>query len=1035
MRPAKQRVPRPRVHREAAVAATRMNKPKRLGKDNSPTPKLSKLSAVCRALFRHDTRTVPHRPQPSAPVQNNRSAALQALLLSALALPGMSAYASPDDVINGTTTQAQNQTGQQSIDNLPADESQEIGIQYSHYHEGARDLIGPVTTGTIPATTGSTVTGTITGIGHMATMRPIIEEGEHAYARFRIGDRQRLGFDFIQDIWSGASPLATLPSNMISGASPSATILGYFNAQGKPVYISKFQANANPNSPAAIPQQLVLSPDTQVGHAMGYASPETRKQTSIKYGYDWDESSLDVSVAESREPDFISQFGNVAYRQDFNDKRTSINGGLSFTKGDIHAEQTTDGYQRMKTDAYPAGFPQSNTAGLMNRVYLGVTNPILAPIYGGSRQDFAMTLGLTQVINKNDLASTGIGLTRSSGFLSNPYKGAYVFLPSTGDPNVLALNPGVTSWSGVLELEHRPSLRNQFTWDTSYLHYFDGSNAAAQVHYGFFTDSWGIVASTFDAEWRQSLNGNWMLTPHIRYYTQKAADFYAPYFFANSLSTLSNYYFSSDERLSAFGSISPGITLSEPLSRGLKLEVGLDYYQRSGSLKLGPGGDGAYADLKATTFNITLRGSLDRAASDDSASKHRMQMGDSTNATSAVTAFMAHGSKANELMSMTRATADTGTPSTDANSQQPAGMPAISMDMSGHSMMHMADSSAAAPSTDDMHTMQMGHLDRVNAPAGVMGASMMRDPGMWMIGYSYEQDKQGDQLIKGKQAIPNNTANSGMWITDMTMNMHMFEFMYAQNTWLNWMVMPSLVDTTMGMYMNEIITGGSMAYMNMSMHTDMESGGVGDTNVSALIRLWDSDNQHLHLTQGLGVPTGSVNLRSNGTGTIYPYDMQLGSGTWDYKPSLTYTGMADAFSWGAQIGTTMRMQSRNSSGYSLGNETMVTAWGGYKLTSLIDVTLRAQYKDQGSVNGYFNSMLQFTGALQPGAVYSTSNYNTANYGGHFGDVGLGISAALGHGVYTNDRISVEWMKPVYTNFNGTQNNRLNTIFLSGKFMF
>src|SRR5205823_3524114 len=40
----------------------------------------------------------------------------------------------------------------------------------------------------------------------------------------------------------------------------------------------------------------------------------------------------------------------------------------------------------------------------------------------GEREDWAAHLGLTQVLSKNALIETGLGFTRSTGFLENPYK-------------------------------------------------------------------------------------------------------------------------------------------------------------------------------------------------------------------------------------------------------------------------------------------------------------------------------------------------------------------------------------------------------------------------------------------------------------------------------------------------------------------------------------------------------------------------------------------------------------------------------------
>jgi hypothetical protein len=53
--------------------------------------------------------------------------------------------------------------------------------------------------------------------------------------------------------------------------------------------------------------------------------------------------------------------------------------------------------------------------------------------------------------------------------------------------------------------------------------------------------------------------------------------------------------------------------------------------------------------------------------------------------------------------------------------------------------------------------------------------------------------------------------------------------------------------------------------------------------------------------------------------------MQLGSGTWDLLPGLTYAGFARDWSWGAQTLATLRL-GENRHDYKLGNRLMLTGW-------------------------------------------------------------------------------------------------------------
>jgi seryl-tRNA synthetase len=63
----------------------------------------------------------------------------------------------------------------------------------------------------------------------------------------------------------------------------------------------------------------------------------------------------------------------------------------------------------------------------------------------------------------------------------------------------------------------------------------------------------------------------------------------------------SNY--SSDHRLSGYGALSGGLMVSKKFAKGVALEAGAEYYTHAGSLKLGGGGEGAYADFNSYMVN------------------------------------------------------------------------------------------------------------------------------------------------------------------------------------------------------------------------------------------------------------------------------------------------------------------------------------------------------------------------------------------------------------------------------------------------
>jgi hypothetical protein len=46
------------------------------------------------------------------------------------------------------------------------------------------------------------------------------------------------------------------------------------------------------------------------------------------------------------------------------------------------------------------------------------------------------------------------------------------------------------------------------------------------------TDDWGVDSHTLDVHWHQPVRMKWYVQPHVRYYTQSAAEFWRPYLLA-----------------------------------------------------------------------------------------------------------------------------------------------------------------------------------------------------------------------------------------------------------------------------------------------------------------------------------------------------------------------------------------------------------------------------------------------------------------------------------------------------------------------
>ena len=101
--------------------------------------------------------------------------------------------------------------------------------------------------------------------------------------------------------------------------------------------------------------------------------------------------------------------------------------------------------------------------------------------------------------------------------------------------------------------------------------------------------------------------------------------------------------------------------------------------------------------------------------------------------------------------------------------------------------------------------------------------------------------------------------------------------------------------------------------------------GISDLKIGGLYDLarWE-DGRRAHLSLGLSAPTGSIDEKSGWK--IVGYGMQLGSGTWDFHPAITYLGQTENYSYGAQLGGILRIGD-NDQGYTLGNRVEATVVG------------------------------------------------------------------------------------------------------------
>jgi hypothetical protein len=231
---------------------------------------------------------------------------------------------------------------------------------------------------------------------------------------------------------------------------------------------------------------------------------------------------------------------------------------------------------------------------------------------------------------------------------------------------------------------------------------------------------------------------------------------------------------------------------------------------------------------------------------------------------------------------------------------------------------------------------------------------------------------------------------------DMTMDMHMFGTMYAiSNKW-----------TLMGMinYLDN-----EMTMQSRMMKMGSESSGLGDTKIAGLYDLaqWDS-GRRMHLKLGLNLPTGSIDEKDS-MSRILGYGMQLGSGTYDFEPAITYLAQTDNYSYGAQLGGVLRI-GENDQDYTLGNRFEAALWGARKITDSLSASAKFDYSSQSEVDGKDSRMNE---AMSPAL-------NPNSQGRDITTFGLGLNYYFKDGGLSGHRLAAEWETPIDQKVNGVQ---------------
>ena len=324
------------------------------------------------------------------------------------------------------------------------------------------------------------------------------------------------------------------------------------------------------------------------------------------------------------------------------------------------------------------------------------------------------------------------------------------------------------------------------------------------------------------------------------------------------------------------------------------------------------------------------------------------------------------------------------------------------------------------------------------APLGVIG-DHAHNAGELMLSYRFMGTAMGG-LLDGTATVATEDAllDYQMVPTTMQMQMHSFGAMFAPHDSVTLMAMTSYRSNLMEMEGAHTHTTGG--HDHPVGHQEMESAGLGDLRLSALIPLLNASNADLILNAGISIPTGAIDVEGTHGGdelVVLPYPMQLGSGSFELRPAVTFAGTSRSWAYGAQARAAIPLN-ENSRNYRLAPTVGSTLWGARKLNDWLSISVRGSIENRGNITvsadhtemetseGEHDHTADHSHAAPTApaqAHYMSPTMDPNLQGGTRVNLAAGVNLIVPDrfgSILAGQRLAVEFQMPAYQNFDGPQ---------------
>tara|TARA_R110000868_G_scaffold218576_1_gene469054 strand:- start:211369 stop:212418 length:1050 start_codon:yes stop_codon:yes gene_type:complete len=297
---------------------------------------------------------------------------------------------------------------------------------------------------------------------------------------------------------------------------------------------------------------------------------------------------------------------------------------------------------------------------------------------------------------------------------------------------------------------------------------------------------------------------------------------------------------------------------------------------------------------------------------------------------------------------------------------------------------------------------QTAHAHNAYEPLNVIGTHT-HGKNEWMLSYSYMHMEMSG-IRKGTDGASVNDVYASSYMSaplSMKTDMHMLGGMYGINNDFTFMAMVPYVEKSMDMR-----TQAGVKFTT-------KSSGFGDVKVSIIDSLARYNLSKWSATYSLSLPTGSID-KSDSTPTAsnirLGYPMQLGSGTFDFTPTLTYAdscGCHNNIHFGAQAYGTFRIND-NSKNYRLGNRFGLKTWLGKTFSEEVSAGITLDAVHESEISGKDSS---WNAMMAPGTNTTNSGYEKAT---------AGFDISYKPKSVKRLKLSAGYTAPIYQDVNGYQ---------------